>query len=108
MNNVPKKTVKPCIFDEDDDEEEADSKPTDTKFTPFNSKTSANRLKKQTQIEIEKALNEDPNVFEYDNVYDEMEKVKNKIDPKLKKNESKEVNYFEFSDSIIKNDYLNS
>lgn len=95
-NSIPKKAVKPCIFDEDEDDdishEKSTTKTMDTKFTPFNSKTSTSRLKKQTQIAIEKALSEDPNVFEYDNVYDEMEKEKGKIDPKQKeKNQSKEV-----------------
>lgn len=37
----------------------------------------------QTQLDIDKALAEDPNVFEYDNVYEDMvgkkeEKVKSK------------------------------
>lgn len=93
--SIPKKTlVKPCIFDDDEEEEEETSqKATNTKFTPFNSSTSQSRLKKQTQIDIEKALNEDPNVFEYDNVYDDMEKEKLKADIKEKsKNQSKEVN----------------
>ena len=27
----------------------------------------------QTQLDIDKALEEDPNVFEYDNVYDDMQ-----------------------------------
>lgn len=52
--------------------------------------STSNRLKKQTQIEIEKAIKEDATVFEYDTVYDELEKQKQKIDPKLK-NQSKEV-----------------
>ena len=95
QNAIPKKAVKPCIFDEDEDDDishEKSTKPIDTKFTPFNSNTSQSRLKKQTQIAIEKALSEDPSVFEYDNVYEEMEKEKNKIDPKQKeKDQNKEV-----------------
>lgn len=38
-------------------------------------------MKKQTQIEIEKALADDANVFEYDAIYDEVEKQKGKLDP---------------------------
>lgn len=93
MGGVVKKPIKPCIFDEDEDiEEETNTKGFDSmKLAAIKAKTSNNKLKKQTQIEIEKALMEDPSVFEYDNVYDDMEKEKVKIDPSLKKNESKEV-----------------
>ncbi len=52
--------------------------------------TNETRLKKQTQINIEKALEEDPNVFEYDEIYDKLEEEKKKSDPKSK-NQSKEV-----------------
>jgi coiled-coil domain-containing protein 55 len=49
-------------------------------------------MKKQTQIEIEKAISEDPNVYEYDSIYDKLEADKIKLDPKLKqREESKEV-----------------
>lgn len=95
MGGVVKKPIKPCIFDEDEDiEEETSTKGFDSmKLAAIKAKTSNNKLKKQTQIEIEKALMEDPSVFEYDNVYDDMEKEKVKIDPSLKKNESKEPKY---------------
>lgn len=93
MGSVAKKPVKPCIFDEDDDMEE-EANPVDSmKLAAIKAKTSNSKLKKQTQIEIEKALMEDPSVFEYDNVYDKMEKEKVKMDPSLKKNESKEPKY---------------
>lgn len=95
IDGVAKKPVKPCIFDEDEDMEEETKTPKgfdSMKLAAVKAKTSNNKLKKQTQIEIEKALMEDPSVFEYDNVYDEMEKERVKIDPSLKKNESKEVN----------------
>lgn len=89
--------VKPCIFDEEDDEDIEDQKkaaPIQAKFTPFNSSTSQTRLKKQTQIEIEKALTEDPSVFEYDSIYDDMEKEKVKAEiAKKSKSESKEPKY---------------
>ncbi|CAF0712039.1 unnamed protein product [Brachionus calyciflorus] len=91
----PKTTVKPCIFDEDDDEEMPNTSISNTKSksTLNQVNTSSSLLKKQTQIQIEKALQEDQNVFEYDEIYDELEKEKHKIDPKLKKNESKEPKY---------------
>ncbi len=52
----------------------------------------SNRLKKQTQIELEKAISEDANIFEYDSIYDKLESEKVKMNPKLN-NESKEVRF---------------
>ena len=40
---------------------------------------------------MEKALQEDPSVFEYDAVYDEMENKKRESDPRLKSQEEKKV-----------------
>jgi hypothetical protein len=47
-------------------------------------------LKKQSQICIEKAIQEDPNIFEYDSLYDKMDEARKITDPKSK-NQSKEV-----------------
>jgi hypothetical protein len=47
-------------------------------------------LKKQSQICIEKAIQEDPNIFEYDSLYDKMDERRKITDPKSK-NQSKEV-----------------
>lgn len=88
-----KPVAKPCIFGDDDDEnlDDEDTKP--KKSAQVN--TSANLLKKQTQIEIERALREDPTAFEYDEVYDKLEEQKNKIDPKAgaAKDKSNEPKY---------------
>jgi len=43
----------------------------------------------QTQIEIEKALKEDPSVYEYDNIYDEMTEKKKAAVPKLTEKDKK-------------------
>lgn len=40
---------------------------------------------------MEKALEEDPSVFEYDAVYDKMESKKRESDPRLKSQEDKKV-----------------
>lgn len=79
-----KPTVKPCIFGDDDDldEDESDAKSSSKKPASYQVNTGSNLLKKQTQIEIEKALKEDPTAFEYDEVYDKLEEQKNKVDPK--------------------------
>lgn len=89
----PKTSVRPCIFDDDEDEES--EKNTDKTKVSTSSKvnTSSSILKKQTQIQIEKALQEDKSIFEYDEIYSELEKEKLKVDPKAKKNESKEPKY---------------
>ena len=89
-----KTTVKPCIFnddDDDDDDNEESNLKKDSKKPPV-SMTTSNRLKKQTQIELEKAISEDANIFEYDSIYDKLESEKVKMNPKLK-NESKEVRF---------------
>ena len=83
-----KPVAKPCIFgdeeedDDDDLDDEGDKKKTTKKPTSLQVNTGSNLLKKQTQIEIEKALHQDPTAFEYDEIYDKLEEQKNKIDPK--------------------------
>ncbi len=89
----PVQRVKPCIFDEDDDLEET-TESTNKKSAHYNVNTNMNRIIKKTQIDIEKALNEDPNIFEYDSIYEKVEEEKMKLDPKAHKQaESKEPKY---------------
>nr|KAG5700393.1 hypothetical protein BaRGS_029645 [Batillaria attramentaria] len=40
------------------------------------------KLKKQTQLDIDKALQEDPSVYEYDNIYDDIQAKKITTDTK--------------------------
>ncbi len=42
-------------------------------------KSIASGIKKQTQIDISRALNVDPNVFEYDSIYDDMKSKKESV-----------------------------
>lgn len=82
---VKKPVVKPCIFDDEDDND-------DDNAANVQVNTNVNRLRKETQLELEKALIQDPKVFEYDEIYDELEAQKAKQDPKNKtQNQSKEV-----------------
>lgn len=80
----PKTTnIKPLfIFNDDDDDDDADI---DTfrneKKHIASTNTSTQRIKKETQLEIEKALLTDPSVFEYDQIYDQMEEQKSKLNP---------------------------
>lgn len=87
LDTIKKPVARPCIFGdddelEDDNEEEEQTKTAGKKSTSYQVNTASNLLKKQTQIEIEKALKEDPTAFEYDEVYDKLEEQKNKVDPK--------------------------
>lgn len=43
-----------------------------------------NKMKKQTKLNIQKALHEDPTIYQYDEIYDTMEQTKNKMDAKHK------------------------
>ena len=45
----------------------------------------------QARDTMEKALAEDPSVFEYDTIYDEMENKKRESDPRLKSLEDRKV-----------------
>jgi len=47
------------------------------------------RQMKQTQIEIQKALKDDPTVYEYDAVYDEMEEKKKAVNVKVPEKDRK-------------------
>ena len=46
-------------------------------------------LPPQTDDTVAKALEEDPTVFEYDSLYDDMVEQKKKADPRLKKKDTR-------------------
>lgn len=50
-------------------------------------------LSMQTQIEIQKALKDDPTVYEYDTVYDEMEEKKKAVNAKVPEKDRKVHTY---------------
>ncbi|RWS12752.1 nuclear speckle splicing regulatory protein 1-like isoform X1 [Dinothrombium tinctorium] len=56
---------------DDSDESSSDEKQTSSKVS---ASIDCDKIRKQTLLEMEKALCEDPSVFEYDSVYDEMKK----------------------------------
>ncbi|CAG2172608.1 unnamed protein product [Oppiella nova] len=64
--NKPVTTLKKNIFDSDSDDEDA---PQASTKKPVNTSSG---LKRQTQLDISRALTEDPNVFEYDSIYEDM------------------------------------
>ncbi|XP_006863259.1 PREDICTED: nuclear speckle splicing regulatory protein 1 isoform X2 [Chrysochloris asiatica] len=82
---LPKKTQqlhrvlqKPSVFgnDSDDDDETSVSE-------SLQREAAKKQAMKQTKLEIQKALAEDATVYEYDSIYDEMQKKKEENNPKL-------------------------
>uniref|UniRef100_A0A8C8ZAA1 Nuclear speckle splicing regulatory protein 1 n=1 Tax=Prolemur simus TaxID=1328070 RepID=A0A8C8ZAA1_PROSS len=82
---LPKKTQqlhpvlqKPSVFgnDSDDDDETSVSE-------SLQREAAKKQAMKQTKLEIQKALAEDATVYEYDSIYDEMQKKKEESNPKL-------------------------
>ncbi|XP_032176624.1 nuclear speckle splicing regulatory protein 1 isoform X1 [Mustela erminea] len=69
---------KPSVFgnDSDDDEETSVSE-------SLQREAAKKQAMKQTKLEIQKALAEDSTVYEYDSIYDEMQKKKEENNPKL-------------------------
>lgn len=63
----PVSSVKPAIFNEDSDSD-----------TPQNKPTGLTRgIKKKDKINQEKIVQDDPTVYQYDEIYDEMDKKRN-------------------------------
>ncbi|XP_004635434.1 nuclear speckle splicing regulatory protein 1 isoform X2 [Octodon degus] len=82
---LPKKTQqlhpvlqKPSVFGNDSDEEEETSV-----SESLQREAAKKQAMKQTKLEMQKALAEDSTVYEYDSIYDEMQKKKEESNPKL-------------------------
>ncbi|XP_007935604.1 nuclear speckle splicing regulatory protein 1 [Orycteropus afer afer] len=82
---LPKKTQqlhpvlqKPSVFGDDSDDEEETSV-----SESLQREAAKKQAMKQTKLEIQKALAEDATVYEYDSIYDEMQKKKEESNPKL-------------------------
>lgn len=67
---------KPSVFgnDSDDDDETSVSE-------SLQREAAKKQAMKQTKLEIQKALAEDSTVYEYDSIYDEMQKKRKKVIP---------------------------
>uniref|UniRef100_A0A8C6N2G1 Nuclear speckle splicing regulatory protein 1 n=1 Tax=Mus spicilegus TaxID=10103 RepID=A0A8C6N2G1_MUSSI len=81
---LPKKTQplyrvlqKPSVFGSDSDDDET------SVSESLQREAAKKQAMKQTKLEIQKALAEDSTVYEYDSVYDEMQKKKEESNPKL-------------------------
>lgn len=74
------------VFGNDDDSEEEEG--TDWVKKALKAENEKNKIKRQTQLNMQKALSEDATIFQYDEVYDEIERAKveeKKSDKKVQK-----------------------
>lgn len=79
------------IFGDNNDTDEEDG--TDWVKRTLKAEGEKNKIKKQTKLNIQKALKEDPTIFQYDEVYDDMERGKDQS--KAIKDEKKKPRYIQ-------------
>jgi coiled-coil domain-containing protein 55 len=75
------------IFGDNDTSDEDDG--TDWVRKALKAENEKNKMKKQTKLNIQKALDEDPTIYQYDEVYDDMERSKNQNQSEIKQKEKK-------------------
>ncbi|XP_018403063.1 PREDICTED: nuclear speckle splicing regulatory protein 1 [Cyphomyrmex costatus] len=75
------------VFGDDNASDEDDS--TDWVRKALKAEGEKNRMKRQTKLNIQKALNEDPTIYQYDEVYDDLERGKGQVDGTSKQKEKK-------------------
>lgn len=76
------------VFGDDNASDEDDG--TDWVRKALKAEGEKNRMKKQTKLDIQKALDEDPTIYQYDEVYDDLER-KGQMDSKQKEKKSKYI-----------------
>ncbi|KAL6428013.1 hypothetical protein ACFW04_008421 [Cataglyphis niger] len=79
------------VFGDDNASDEEDG--TDWVRKALKAESEKNRIKKQTKLDIQRALNEDPTIYQYDEVYDNMERSKSQSD--VKKEKEKKPRYIQ-------------
>lgn len=79
------------VFGDDNASDEEDG--TDWVRKALKAESEKNRIKKQTKLDIQRALNEDPTIYQYDEVYDNMERNKSQSD--VKKEKEKKPRYIQ-------------
>ncbi|XP_015431944.1 PREDICTED: nuclear speckle splicing regulatory protein 1-like [Dufourea novaeangliae] len=79
------------IFADDNDSDEEDG--TDWVKKALKAEEEKNKIKKQTRLNMQKALKEDPTIYQYDEVYDDMERTKTQS--KEAKDENKKPKYIQ-------------
>ncbi|XP_029178374.1 nuclear speckle splicing regulatory protein 1 [Nylanderia fulva] len=70
------------VFGDDNVSDEEDG--TDWVRRALKAENEKNKMKKQTKLDIQRALNEDPTIYQYDEVYDAMEQSKSQSEVKEK------------------------
>jgi len=75
------------VFGDDNASDEDDG--TDWVRKALKAEGEKNRMKKQTKLNIQKALDEDPTIYQYDEVYDDLERDKGQSDGTSKQKEKK-------------------
>ena len=78
------------IFADDNDSDEDDG--TDWVKKALKAEGEKNKIKKQTKLNMQKALQEDPTIYQYDEVYDNMERTKTQL--REAKNEKKKTKIY--------------
>lgn len=79
------------VFGDDNASDEDDG--TDWVKKALKAESEKNKMKKQTKLNIQKALNEDPTIYQYDEVYDDMERTKSQAN--LNKQKEKKPRYIQ-------------
>lgn len=75
------------VFGDDNASDEDDG--TDWVRKALKAEGEKNRMKKQTKLDMQKALDEDPTIYQYDEVYDDLERSKGQSDSVSKQKEKK-------------------
>lgn len=79
------------VFGDNDTSDEDDG--TDWVKKALRAESEKNKMKKQTKLDIQKALNEDPTIYQYDEVYDDMERTKSQSE--INKQKEKKPRYIQ-------------
>lgn len=79
------------VFGDNDTSDEDDG--TDWVKKALRAEGEKNKMKKQTKLDIQKALNEDPTIYQYDEVYDDMERTKSQSE--VSKQKEKKPRYIQ-------------
>lgn len=79
------------VFGDDNASDEDDG--TDWVRKALKAESEKNKIKKQTKLDIQRALNEDPTIYQYDEVYDNMERSKSQLN--VSKEKEKKPRYIQ-------------
>ncbi|GAB1867428.1 Coiled-coil domain-containing protein 55 [Camponotus japonicus] len=79
------------VFGDDNASDEEDG--TDWVRKALKAESEKNKVKKQTKLDMQRALNEDPTIYQYDEVYDNMERSKSQSD--ISKEKEKKPRYIQ-------------